>query len=182
MILKYVDFKTLGSFSMVSESFRILAEEVLRKVYDMVEGTFINMNKLEMIEIDEIWEMRKMVVSFDEMQKCLLVKNIIYYFTRHDLCLVQDSNVSEFLLSPRDDQVNLPSDGYLSYDQGYNTTFKIDFEINNFCKLEMSGMEEDSLSNNYSRNISWTMDGCLHQLVKIGDNTDDRVFHQVPET
>ena len=76
----------------------------------------------------------------------------------------------------------LPSDGFLSYDQGYTTTFKIDFEIDNFCKLEMSGMEEHSVSENYSRNISWTMDGCLHQLVKIGDNTDDRVFHQVPET
>ena len=105
MILKYVDFKTLGSFSMVSESFRILAEEVLRKVYDMVEGTFINMSKLEMAEFDEILEMRKIIVSVDEIDKCLLVKNFIYYSTKRDLCLVQDIDVSEFLLSPLDHQV-----------------------------------------------------------------------------
>ena len=46
----------------------------------------------------------------------------------------------------------------------------------------MSGMEEEGENKNYSRNIVWTMDGCLHQLVKIRDKTDDRVFHQVPET
>ena len=178
MILKNVDIKTLGSFSMVCESFRIVAEEVMKKMYEMVVGTYINMKKLETVQFNEIWEMREIRVNVNETENCLLVKNIIYYFTRYDLCLVQDSNVSEFLLSPRDNQVYLPSDGYLSYEQGYNTTFKMSFEINNFCKLTM---EEEGDSKGYSRNILWTMDGCLHQIVKIGRDTDERLFHKVPE-
>ena len=39
MILKNVDLNTLGSFFMVCDSFRIVAEEVTKKMYEMVFGT-----------------------------------------------------------------------------------------------------------------------------------------------
>ena len=108
-LLSYCDLLTLISISQVNQKLNTVATSQIRKMKEILCGTFVSFKKEDSYPDDDIWNMKKIILTIEEDK--LLVKNLHSW----------SSNYS------------------VMYDKLVNIDITLNIEkIGNSCKLEMS--------------------------------------------
>ena len=108
-LLSYCDLLTLISISQVNQKLNTVATSQIRKMKEILCGTFVSFKKEDSYPDDDVWNMKKIILTIEEDK--LLVKNLHSW----------SSNYS------------------VMYDKLVNIDITLNIEkIGNSCKLEMS--------------------------------------------
>ena len=84
-IMDFLDLKTLISFSEVNHEMHIIAEIRIFKMKEMVCGNYINFQQISRNKEEDIWEMKKIVITRDDDD--LVFKN--FHSWSSDFCVNQ---------------------------------------------------------------------------------------------